>query len=161
VNPAQPVAIAAMSVLGLSLILFWNYSSRLFENKSLSQRMIQYGGLVSVLAMFFIFIGPHDMIINISGAAGIAAMTLTMIGIYKQGWYRHLALGLFCLVLCAINNYIYYTSHFFDYLAVIQKITFLFFLLWLQASATQHQKIWIPRLTVSLTLLIWELSLTV
>jgi hypothetical protein len=136
-NPAKPVAIAAMSVLGLSLILFWYHCSQLFEKNSLTQLMIQYGGMVSVLAMFFIFIGPHDMIINISGAAGVAAMTLTMIGLYKQRWYGLLALGLFCLVLCAINNYIYYTGNFFENLAIIQKITFLIFLLWFSLVCVQ------------------------
>ncbi|MEO5563993.1 MAG: hypothetical protein ABIR18_11175 [Chitinophagaceae bacterium] len=130
VNTARPIAISAMVVLVISLSLFWFYASRLFRFNSFGKAVILYTGVGSMITTVFLSTVFHDTIINISGALGCIAIIVSLIALYKMRAYKLFYLGIFCLVLCIINNYIYHTGHFFSQLAVIQKITFFFFLLW-------------------------------
>ncbi len=72
----------------------------------------------------------HDTIINIAGILGVIAITTTLVGLYKNRSYILFITGLLCLFLFFLNNYIYYTKSWIVYLAIIQKISFFFFLLW-------------------------------
>jgi hypothetical protein len=130
INSARPVAITAMFVLAAGLSIFWYQASGLFVNKNMGHWIIRYPGIFSMLSVLLLFAGPHDMVINISGLSGVIAMCGVMAGLYTNKWYRLFGLGFFCLLLCLINNYIYYGNHFMYYLPVIQKISFIFFLLW-------------------------------
>jgi hypothetical protein len=79
-----------------------------------------------------LFLSPraHDMVINFSGILGMIALTGTLIGLYKIHAYLLVALGSICFFLVIVNNYVYNTGQFFYALAVIQKISFLLFLVW-------------------------------
>lgn len=129
-NKAKTIAIIAMSVLCLSIALFWHFIPRLFSFKSLFKKIIQYTGILSMIILVFLQVDFHDMVINISGVLGIIAIAGTLIGLYKNQSYILFILGLLCVFLFFLNNYIYYTKQWLYHLAIIQKLSFLLFLLW-------------------------------
>ena len=83
-----------------------------------------------MLIVPFMFAGQHDMVMNIAGLLGCIAIAILVIKLRAEKLYSLFAHGILCIALCGLNNYIYYTGNFLYYLPVIQKITFLSFLLW-------------------------------
>ncbi|HKZ65445.1 MAG TPA: hypothetical protein VJ111_03775 [Chitinophagaceae bacterium] len=129
-NTARPAAIIAMGVLCISIAVFWYYIPRLFTFKPIIKKIIQYTGIMSMGMLVLLQADFHDTVINISGALGIIAITVILVGLYKNHSYMLFIAGLFCLLLFFLNNYIYYTNTWIRYLAIIQKISFFLFLLW-------------------------------
>lgn len=136
-NTARTIAITAMSVLCLSIALFWYFVPRLFTFKPAFKKIIQYTGILSMAILVFLQANFHDTVINISGALGIIAISGTLIGLYKNHSYTLFVSGLLCLFLFFLNNYIYYSKQLIYYLAIIQKISFFLFLLWFSLIAIQ------------------------
>jgi hypothetical protein len=130
VNTARPVAITAMAVLCATMGLFWYNTSFLFKPGTISRQIIRYAGILSVMTIIFLLTRQHDTVINISGTLGLVALSGTLIGLYKNNMKFLVFYGIVLLLLVGANNYIYYTGNFFYILPVIQKITFLLFLLW-------------------------------
>ncbi|HVG15101.1 MAG TPA: hypothetical protein VM935_09075, partial [Chitinophagaceae bacterium] len=88
-------------------------------------------GFLSMVISAFIFTHHHDTVINVAGMFGLIALTGTLIGLRKLGWTTFLYLGVFIVLLVGLNNLFYYQKSLMFYLPVVQKITFLFFLLWI------------------------------
>jgi hypothetical protein len=129
-NTARPIGITAMFVLAISLGLFWFYIPKLFGFRTYTKQLVRYCGILSMAVLIFFLAGFHDSVINIAGVLGVIAMSLVIVALYKNRSYGLFALGIVCILLCILNNYIYYTEHFFYYLPIVQKISFLVFLLW-------------------------------
>ena len=127
-NTSRPVAITAMIILAASIGLCWYFTPTLFTNKMKGRWFVTYPGILSMALLFFLFTGEHDKTINFSGGFGLLALIASLTITYMRRQYLLFVWGVTCLLLCAANNYIYYSGHFFEYLAVIQKITFVFFL---------------------------------
>jgi hypothetical protein len=129
-NTARTTAIVAMAVLCISIALFWYFVPRLFTFKPFSKKLIQFTGVISMGILVFLQANFHDIIINIAGASGVIALTGTLIGLYKNRSYFLFVLGVVCVFLLFLNNYIYYTKQWLYYLPVVQKLSFILFLLW-------------------------------
>ncbi len=129
-NTARTTAIIAMAVLCASVALFWLFVTRLFTFKPLFKRLIQFTGILSMGVLVFLEADFHDVIINIAGASGVLALTGTLIGLYRIRLYSLFIIGVICVILLVLNNYIYYTKRWLYYLAVVQKLSFFLFLLW-------------------------------
>jgi hypothetical protein len=140
-NIARPTAILAMIVLAVSLIIFWNNITGLFVYPKNSSRVTQYCGTGSMLVLPFLFTGLHDPVINIAGLLGCIAIIALLANLYKHKMHLLFYMGIFCLLLCGINNYVYYSKDLLHYLPVIQKISFVIFLLWfILLSVKLYQK---------------------
>lgn len=129
-NTARPIAICAMYVLAISLIVFWFFIPRLFGKINFSGLMIRYCGIASMLVLPFLLTGDHDLVMNIGGLLGCTALTVLLIKLFVNHLHALGFLGVFCLILCGINNYVYYTEHYIYFLPIIQKFSFVVFLLW-------------------------------
>ncbi len=129
-NPAQPIAIAAMIVLCTSLSVFWYLLPKLLKTGSHHYNMVQFSGIMSMLLSIFIFSNYHDFIIIAAVFLGVIALTGTYIALYRSKAFRLFLFGIFCLLLILLNAYIYYTRHLILALPLLQKITFLSYLLW-------------------------------
>ncbi len=130
-NPASPIAIAAMFILCFSLIIFW-YQFPLNSNMNRGLKLvIQVSGLISMLTGMFLFTGLHDIIVNLATLAGVIAVGGTIVGLRKLGLIWLFWMGIFNFFLVILNNILYYNDGLLIYLPVVQKITFLFFLLWI------------------------------
>ena len=129
-NTARPIAFAAMFVLCLTLVFFWYYFPIIAGFKKKARYTIQASGFAAMITCVFIFTGMHDAIINIGGFFGLIALAGTLTGLHKLGWNRLLYMGVFIILLIALNNLMYYGHDMMYYLPVVQKFTFLFFLVW-------------------------------
>lgn len=129
-NNARPVAIAAMFVLCCTLACFWYIFPLQTGLQKSSRIVIQVSGIVSMTIGLFLFTNLHDAIVNVASFCGVIATAGTFITLYKLRWNRLFWLGIFNLVLVALNNILYYGDG-LQYLPVVQKITFLFFLVWI------------------------------
>lgn len=139
-NAAKPVAIFAMVDLCITLIIFW-YQVPLFFHKSRINKLIRICGIASMLCPPFLFTGYHDTVINLAASFGCLAMLLLLNRLYTYRMRSLLFQGFICILLVIINNYFYYSSRLIYLLAIVQKITFLFFLLWFfQLSVQLYRK---------------------
>jgi hypothetical protein len=140
-NTARPVAITGLFVLAVSLSVFWYQAASLFNNRARGYWLIRYPGILSMLCLLLFFVVPHDVALNAAGLPGVIALFGVLAGLYKKKLFRLLGLGILCMILCLINNYIYYSDASMYYLPVIQKITFFFFLLWFSLVAIYLAKV--------------------
>jgi hypothetical protein len=130
INEARPIAITAMIILGTTLSTFWILFPALTQLKKYHRLLIQIAGTVGMIASFLLLTRiDHDIAINTSSAFGLIAMLGTMIALYQLKWKGLFSLGVFDLLLIALNNYLYHTEQMM-YLPIIQKITFLSFIIW-------------------------------
>ncbi|MBC7875116.1 MAG: hypothetical protein H7Y01_14025 [Ferruginibacter sp.] len=130
-NAARPIAMAAMFVLCLTLAIFWYIFPQKINFTKRSRIAIQFSGGLGMTIGMFLFTALHDTIINIASLCGLVATVGTFVGLHKLKWTNLLWLGLFNLILVAVNNILYYGEGLKLFLPVLQKFTFLFFLLWI------------------------------
>lgn len=130
-NTARPIAMAAMFVLCLTLAIFWYIFPKQADLKKSIRLVIQISGTLAMTTGMFLFTDRHDIIVNIASFCGLVATVGTFIGIHKLKWTKLFWLGIFNLALVALNNILYYGDGLKLYLPVVQKITFLFFILWI------------------------------
>ena len=131
-NLAKPFAACAMVVLSVSLTLFWFLFARHMKIKRSLRLLIQLSGMLSMLIAFPLLTNAnHDLIINLASMAGLVVVICTYIGLYKNKLHLLFSFGLLMILLIALNNYVYYTKGLIIYLPVIQKITFVIFLIWI------------------------------
>jgi len=129
-NDTRFFARAALGVLCASLLLLWYHLPKLFVNKSLNLNIMSLSGFLALFVTLFLASGTHDVIVRISGVLGIIALITAVIELYKIKSFRLLILGLFCLFIFFVNYYIYESDSYIRALPVIQKITFVSFILW-------------------------------
>jgi hypothetical protein len=130
INTARPVAVTAMFVLCLSLSTFWILFPEKTQLKKYHRLLIQVAGTVCMLTSFLLLTSiDHDLAVNTSSAFGLIAMIGTLIALYQLKWKWFFAIGLFDLLLVALNNYLYHSNEMM-YLPVVQKFSFLSFLVW-------------------------------
>ena len=129
-NSARPIALTAMIILCSTLAVFWFYVPRLFSDNKFNQ-VIRYAGMTSMTVAVFLFTDFHDTVINVAGTLGIAALTGVFIGLYKNNLAKLFGYGVFCLGLMLFNFFIYETSILLSFLPIIQKATFVLFLMWI------------------------------
>ena len=130
VNTARPVAISAMIVLAVSLTLFWYFIPSLFPVKKITRLIISGCGIGSMLLLPFLLTGEHDRVMNLAALLGCTAILVLLVHLFKNKMLGLFWLGVACLLLCGINNYVYYSEELLHHLPVIQKISFLVFLYW-------------------------------
>ena len=130
INTARPVAVIAMFILGLSLSSFWILFPAVTQLKRNHKLLIQLAGTVCMLTSFLLLTRiDHDLAINTSSAFGLIAMIGTLVALYQLKWKWLFAIGFFDLLLVALNNYLYHSDEMM-YLPIVQKFTFLSFLVW-------------------------------
>ncbi|HEU5165350.1 MAG TPA: hypothetical protein VFU29_07415 [Chitinophagaceae bacterium] len=130
INTARPIAITAMFIICLSLSSFWILFPALTQLKKYHGLLIQVAGTVCMLASFLLLTRiDHDLSINTSSLFGLIAMIGTLIALYQLKWNRLFIFGLFNFLLVALNNYLYHSNEMM-YLPIVQKFSFLSFLVW-------------------------------
>lgn len=142
INHGQPIALTAMFILCFSLSAFWIQFPAFTPLPTYFKQLIRISGLLamSIGALLFTKL-DHDLITNLASFFGLLALSGTIMGLYKNGWKHLFYVGLFNIVLIALNNYLYYSESLRLYLPVVQKLTFLSFLIWIGWINLKMQKI--------------------
>lgn len=129
-NPAQPIAMTALAVLCSALSAFWYQISR-FANVGDGAMMMRYPGMASVTGMLLLFTHLHDAVVGVCGALGLLAVGSLTANLQKSGFKRLGSLGIVFIVSMSLNYGIYVSDLLIAWLPLIQKCTFLLFLLWI------------------------------
>jgi len=72
----------------------------------------------------------HDLAINTSSSLGFIAVIGTLVALYQLKWNWLFVFGLLNVLLIGLNNYLYHTEGMMIYLPLVQKISFISFLVW-------------------------------
>ncbi len=131
INKGRAFAFAGMVFLCVSLAIFWWVFPQHTKLKKGLRQLIRICGLISMcIPVFLISVLPHDELINLASFFGLVAVGGTLAGLKKEGWTFLFYFGVFNLVLVALNNFLYYSEDLISALPLVQKISFLSFLLW-------------------------------
>jgi len=130
VNHGSSIAISAMMILCGSLsVFFWQFAKAM-EHSAFWKRMIQFGGMLSMLFASLIFSKHHDLMTILSSLFGIFVVIGIIQSIYKSEMQFYKISGVSCIILLGLNNCIYYSEYGLHLLPLLQKITFGVVLIW-------------------------------
>lgn len=130
-NAARGIAFSAMVVLCVTMASFAYIFPKQVPFSKRVRIAVQVAGVSSMAVAFFIFTEQHDVLISIASLLGLVGVFGTMIGLRKLRWNNLFWFGIFNLVLVILNNVLYYNEGLMFALPVVQKITFLSFLIWI------------------------------
>jgi hypothetical protein len=130
-NPARPFSIAGMFILWFSLLIFFFMFSVRLSTSAIWKKLIRISATVSLTLASLLFTRLHDFATTAASLTGIITLTGIIWGVSKSNLVFYKVTGIICILLLAINNYIYYSGQFITALPLIQKITFLAVLLWI------------------------------
>jgi len=130
-NPARPFAISAMIILCTSLMIFFIQFANVYAENYFWKQIIKLGGILSMLFAILIFTKHHDLMTIISSFFGLFVVVGIIKEIYRSQLSNYKISGVICLFLLGLNNYIYYSGQFIEWLPLLQKITFGVVLIWI------------------------------
>src|SRR5210317_1544214 len=113
INPAKPIAIVGITILCISMIAFFFQFSNHFEKNRNWNLSIKISGTLGMLSAVFIFTKYHDIMKNILSISGTVVI-----------------IGLFCILIVALNNFFYYNENLIKHSPLIQKTAFIVILSW-------------------------------
>ncbi len=129
-NQARFYARAALGTICFSVILTWYLIPNLFKKDSKTIAITKWSGILALGITIFLASGTHDIVLRIAGLFGIIAVATCLLELHRTKYFKLFGLGLFCLVIFVANYFIYETRIMVASLPVIQKITFVCFMLW-------------------------------
>lgn len=129
-NAARPIAMAAMGVLCATLLSFWILFPQQATLPKRMRHLMQVSAILCVTTGLFISTGFHDLLLDVASFFGLIATAGIFAGLHKLKWQLLFRWGVFNIGLVILNNILYYGNGLL-YLPVVQKITFLSFLLWI------------------------------
>ncbi len=132
-NPARRLAIFSMVLLCSSLGVFFYQFAEYLTTHHRWKMIIKIAGILSMVSAAFMFTQFHDVLTIISSFFGLFVLIGILLEIFRRGLLKNKLIGLLCLILLGMNNYIYYTEFYIKHLPLIQKITFIIVLLWIVA----------------------------
>lgn len=129
-NPARPFAMAAMIILCVSLSIFFIRFAKVFAKYRFWKILIQVFGIISMVFTLLIFTAYHNIMIGLSSIFGVVAVIGIITEVYQSNLRFLKWTGVAAIGLLALNNYIYYTDVWIEFLPLLQKLTFAYVLLW-------------------------------
>ena len=130
-NPAKPIALTGLIILGISFVWFWYIFPKYMKMGMTARLFVLVNGSVSmIIALLLVSNINHDLVINLASIFGLMATAGIFVGLYKAKWFGLFVFGLVNIILVGLNNYFYYMGDLIRYLPIVQKITFLGFIVW-------------------------------
>lgn len=129
-NPARPISLFAIVVLGLSMTIFFFQFAKYFEKHMIWKRIIVVTGLISMVSAAFIFTSYHDVMTTILSFSGLIGISSILRALYNNKMTFFIIFGILCVIVIGLNNLFYYNENFSDYLAVVQQLDFVMVLSW-------------------------------
>lgn len=140
-NRGRVFAVAAMFVLGFTLFVFWYLVTQILPFSRQGKLVLTGCGLGSALAVLLLPFGSHDITLNIAGLLGLSALVMTLFMLRRLKETGLAVFGWLNLILVLLNNVVYYTSALLRFLPMVQKVTFLAFILWIVYMTSQFNRL--------------------
>ncbi len=123
-------AIGGMFAMCLAFALFFIFFAVKIPVKS-AALIIRYFGASAMLFGFLAVTPIHNAMITIASMLSLVSMFYITVYIFKSRLLLFKCLSIACLLVAYLCNYIYYTQHYLEYLAVFQKISLVFAIVWM------------------------------
>lgn len=136
VNPAQPVAFAAMMILCLSMAWMWWHLPGQLQQDGWVKEILQWGGIGSMVVTTGLASAYHDVVIYLAGFLGLSALFTTLYALWSASAKVLFGFGVLGACLCLINFAIYTTGIGLAGLPLLQKATFATMLVWFAAISS-------------------------
>jgi len=133
INTARPYAMFGVVILCLCLAYFFYSFPRFFKLRTPWNKLIEYSGGLACTFALLIHTDLHDSMAVLASVFGSVSIISLFLGLRRQGWVHFIWTGCICILMVALNGYIYFTGHYIELLPIIQKITFVAVLLWFLA----------------------------
>ena len=130
-NPAKPFSIFALSILCISLMVFFIRFARTYPKSKLWMQIISTCGVISMSSAILIFTPYHDLMTLVSSFFGLFVVAGIVKEIYRSNLTPYKIGGAACVILLGLNNYIYYSRQGIELLPFLQKITLIMVLIWI------------------------------
>ncbi len=129
-NTARYIARTSLGVLCVSLIILWYYLPSLFKGKNFNINIMWLSGIAALVTTSFLSSGTHDRTVHIAGFFAVVAFLTCFVELLRARHIKLLVFGVACLIIFLVNYYIYETGSYLRLLPLIQKITFVSFIIW-------------------------------
>ena len=129
-NQARPVAIAGISILCFSMIIFFIQFANYFEKSRTWNITIKISGGLAMLSATFIFTKYHDVMTTILSVCGTTVIIGMIRALHNNQLTFFKVMGIFCILIIGLNNFFYYNEDLIQYSPLIQKIAFFLILSW-------------------------------
>ena len=129
-NPARPISIFAIVVLGCSMILFFFLFSKYFVKSPRWKKFIKTTGVLAMVSAAFIFTKYHDIMTTILSVCGLLGILSIIRTLYLNKMRFFMLYGIICLIVIGLNNLFYYNERFTNFLPLTQLVDFVLVLSW-------------------------------
>ena len=129
-NKARPVAIAGITILCGSMILFFFQFANHFVENRIWNTTIKISGALAMISASFIFTDYHDIMTTILSICGLVVIIGMIRALHKNQYALLMAMGILCMVVIGMNNFFYYNEDLIEYSPIIQKVAFVLILSW-------------------------------
>ena len=129
-NPAKPIALAGITILCASMILFFIQFADFFEKSKNWKFAIKISGALAMLSATFIFTKYHDAMTTILSICGTVVIIGMIRALHKNQLDFFKVIGVLCMVIIGLNNFFYYDEDLTKYSPIVQKAAFLLILSW-------------------------------
>ncbi len=129
-NQARPVAIAGITILCASMIIFFFQFADHFEKSRNWKIIIRISGTIGMLSASFIFTKYHDIMTTILSVFGTLVIIGMLRALHKNQLTVLMVIGVFCMIIVGLNNFFYYNENLTQYSPIVQKTAFLLILSW-------------------------------
>jgi len=138
-NPGRPYGLTSLILLNVTLCSVWLFFSLSQSKKHL---LLLISGLASTFFANFLAGNNHDIFIALSVSLMVSSIIQLLFIIRVHSKILFLS-GWFGLILILLNLFIYFFDILLMLLPILQKITFVFLLVWFNATLTiknAHEK---------------------
>ncbi len=129
-NPGRFWGIAGMFFLCFGLAwFFYGIGEKITSGRP--AKIIRYSGTASMCFAFFVVTPYHDTATTAASILAMLALFYLTVFSFRSRLLLLKVISSLGLLLLYVNNYVYYTQHFLEYLPVLQKLGFLSILSWM------------------------------
>ncbi len=129
-NQARPIAIAGISILCCSMIIFFIQFADYFEKNRNWKIAIKISGGLAMLSATFIFTRYHDVMTTILSICGLVVIIGMIRALHNNQLTFFKVMGIFCMLIIGLNNFFYYNEDLIQYSPLVQKVAFILILSW-------------------------------
>ena len=129
-NKARPIALAGITILCSSMILFFFQFANHFEKSRIWNMTIKFSGALAMLSATFIFTKYHDIMTTILSVFGTIVILGMLRVLHRKQYTFFVVMGVLCMIVVGLNNFFYYNENLTQYSPVVQKTAFMLILSW-------------------------------
>lgn len=129
-NQARPVAITGITILCISMIIFFIQFANYFEKSRNWNIAIKISGALGMLSATFIFTKYHDVMTTILSICGIIVIIGMIRALHNNKLTFFKIMGIICMLIIGLNNFFYFNEDLIQYSPLVQKGAFILILSW-------------------------------